>query len=111
MPDDTICQLVTLDVTSDEYSQVKKIFTSTMPTHQQQSTNNEFQWHQIVKIERIQNPVLYTRYVATKKSTSEKNSSGFRNERTLFYGCPQEVTDKINHCGFNQTTAGNNGLF
>ena len=112
MPEDTICHMVTLDVSSDEYSQVKKLFTATMPVPQPQLTDDDLmplQWNHIVKIQRIQNPLLYTQYTARKKRISQCNSSGFQNERKLFYGCTQDVTDKIIHCGFSTTFAGNNG--
>ena len=113
MSDDTTCQMVTLDVNGDEYSQVKKLFTATMPTPQQQSTTCDilsFHWNHIVKIERIQNPSLYTQYATRKKGIGERNSSGLKNERKLFYGCHQDVKDKISHWGFNILFAGNNGM-
>lgn len=110
MPDNTICKTVTLDASSDEYSQVKRLFTATMPTPQQQSSISDLQWHHIVKIERIQNPALYTRYATRKKDIGERNSSGLKNERKLFYGCTQDVADKIIHWGFSTVFAGNNGM-
>lgn len=113
MPNDTMCQMVTLDTNSDEYSRVKKFFTATMPEPQQQSNACNillFHWNHIIKIERIQSPALYTQYMTKKKRIGEHNSSGFKNERKLFYGCCQDVKDKISHWGFNITFAGNNGM-
>ena len=113
MSDDTTCQMVTLDVNGDEYSQVKKLFTATMPTPLQQSTTCDilsFHWNHIVKIERIQNPALYTQYATRKKGIGECNSSGLKNERKLFYGCHQDIKDKISRWGFNILYAGNNGM-
>ena len=109
MSDDTICHMVTLDASSNEYSQVKKLFTATMPVPQQQFTMCDFHWNHIVKIERIQSPALYTQYMNRKKGIGECNSSGLKNEMKLFYGCRQDVVDKISHWGFDITFAGNNG--
>ena len=113
MQDITTCQMVTLDTNSDEYCRVKKFFTATMPMPQQQSTTCDimsFHWNHIVKIERVQSPALYTQYVTRKKGIGECNSSGFKNERKLFYGCHQDVKDKISHWGFNIVFARNNGI-
>ena len=113
MPDDAVCHTVTLDVSSDEYSQVEKLFAATMPVPQPQLANDDlmtFQWQHIVKIERIQNPLLYTQYMAKKNDIGQHNSSGL-NEKVLFYGCSRSVTNQIIHCGFSSKFAGNNGMY
>ena len=55
--------MVNLDVNSDEFSSVKKSFEDTCPSPQT---------YQIVKIERVQNPVLYRQYMVQKMNMDQK---------------------------------------
>ena len=63
----------------------------------------------IVKIQRIQNPMLYAQYIAKKKDMERHNPPGQRNEWRLFHGTPVDVCPKINQQGFNRNFAGKNG--
>ena len=122
MPDGCVCHYEPLDVNSKEYNYVKNLFESSMPPPNLPAANNKNvkwtwtkqnlnQWHQIVKIERIQNPLLYSQYMGKKKAMDLHNPKGHQNERKLFHGCPKEVTEKISHLGFNRSFAGKNGNY
>ena len=63
----------------------------------------------IVKIQRIQNPMLYAQYIAKKKVMKKHNLPGFQNEQRLFHGTPADICPKINQQGFNRSFAGKNG--
>ena len=71
-----------------------------------QSSNN---YSSIVKIQRIQNPMLYSQYIAKKKDMDKHNPPGHQNEWKLFHGTPGNVCPKINQQGFNRSFAGKNG--
>ena len=98
MPPKTTCQMVTLDVNSSEYSTVKKYFEKTT-----------LHTYQFVKIECVQNPVLYQHYMVKKSDMDQRNPANIENERKLFHGCSGDVTEKICHQGFNRNFAGKNG--
>ena len=100
MPPKTTCLMVTLDVNGSEYTAVKQYFEQTMS-----------QAHQIVKIERIQNTVLYKQYMVKKNAIEQRNPMNKENERKLFHGCSGDVTEKICHQGFNRSFAGRNGKY
>ena len=53
----------------------------------------------IVKIERVQNPVLYRTYAIRKQKMDEGKGS---NEQWLFHGTPSTNCQLINHSGFNR---------
>ena len=115
MPQGATCYVVVLDPEATEYDEVKSKFEITMSSskiNQQQppSHNTVGQWSKIIKIERIQNPFLYTQYVAKKKTMDQHNPSTIVNERELFHGCPGDVAEKISHHGFNRSFAGKNGM-
>ena len=97
MPKEVMCTLVELNPRSQEYITVKTKF--------EESTRHG----QIVKIERIQNTVLYSQYMARKRTMEMKNPPGTTNEVGLFHGCPRNVADKISHQGYNRSFAGKNG--
>lgn len=101
MPDGCACHYETLDAQSKEYKDVKALFESSLPSPSPT----------IVNIERIQNPLLYSQYVTRKKAMDLHNPKGHQNERRLFHGCPQDVTEKISHLGFNRSFAGKNGKY
>ena len=60
----------------------------------------------IVKIERVQNPVLYRTYAIRKQKMDEGKGS---NEQWLFHGTPRANCQLINHTGFNRSFHGKNG--
>lgn len=62
--------------------------------------------NQILKIERVQNPVLYGPYAIRKQKMDEGKGS---NENWLFHGTPGENCALINHTGFNRSFHGKNG--
>ena len=66
-------------------------------------------YNTIVKIQRIQNPMLYSQYIAKKKDMEKHNPPGHQNEWRLFHGTPPDVCPKINQQGFNRNFAGKNG--
>ena len=115
MPQEVPCRVVVLDPISTEYAEVKSKFENTMPPSSISQSNppvgnyGSYSGH-IVKIERIQNPFLYGQYVAKKKIMDQHNSKHTVNERELFHGCPEDVTGKISHHGFNRSFAGKNGI-
>ena len=80
-------------------------FTRVAPLYQ--PTSNMY--NTIVKIQRIQNPMLYSQYIAKKKDMEKHNPPGHQNEWRLFHGTPPDVCPKINQQGFNRNFAGKNG--
>ena len=75
-----MCKLVRLQPTSPEYLDVVKAFQSTLPTAA------------IVKIERIQNTWLWTRYQQDKQRIVQKSTTG-ANELILYHGT--RTTDPV----------------
>ena len=106
---------------SKEYNEVLQEFNKTMtmvpmpvaaPTtvfYQPNLYESDNTYNTIVKIQRIQNPMLYSQYIAKKKDMEKHNPPGHRNERRLFHGTPADVCPKINQQGFNRSFAGRNG--
>ena len=110
MPEGSICHFEPLDVKSKEYNDVKTLFeSSTSKPFTIRSIYN--QRYQILKIERIQNPQLYSQYMGKKKAMDLHNPKGHQNERKLFHGCSKDVAEKISHLGFNRSFAGKNGSY
>jgi len=110
MPENTSCVLIALDPSDQEYIYVKsRIEHSLKPVNVTQSGSLAGQYQRIIKIERVQNTVLYAQFVARKKSMDQKNSADTVNELELFHGCPRDVAYKISHQGFNRSFAGRNG--
>jgi len=109
MSENISCVLVALDPSDQEYVYVKsRIEHSLEPSTQPGSLAGQYQ--RIIKIERVQNTVLYAQFVARKKSMDQKkNSADTVNELELFHGCPRDVAYKISHQGFNRSFAGRNG--
>lgn len=87
--------LVNLQTSDPEYNMVASAF--------RQTCSNFF----IEKIERIQNPALWRRYQAYKKSMDEKNGN-VRNEKHLFHGTEASSLPQLNSNGFNRSYAGKN---
>ncbi|XP_011616660.2 protein mono-ADP-ribosyltransferase PARP14-like isoform X1 [Takifugu rubripes] len=93
---DEFLKVVNLDPGSEEYLNVKQKATSSG-----RSLN-------ILKIERIQNAVLWQGYQALKKSLEQKNGHS-NNERLLFHGTKAQSVKFINKSGFNRSYAGMHG--
>ena len=111
MPKEVTCIMVELTQRSQEYVTVKNKFEESMHASQQLVYVLAFaaQYKQIVKIERVQNTVLHSQYMARKRTMEAKNPPGTVNEVGLFHGCPRDVADKISHHGYNRSFAGKNG--
>ncbi|XP_041371226.1 protein mono-ADP-ribosyltransferase PARP14-like isoform X2 [Gigantopelta aegis] len=62
----------------------------------------------LIKVERIQNQNLYTKYKAAKKTMERKNSK-ITNENILWHGTNGEVVESICINGFNRCYRGRNG--
>ncbi len=63
----------------------------------------------IIKIQRIQNPTLYSQYIARRNKMDKLNPQGWQNERQLFHGTKPNNCPTINHGGFNRSYCGQNG--
>ena len=108
MTDPTTNKVVSLRVfvlapTSKGYKFALGEFDRTMKSKSKYST--------IVKIERIQNPVLYRQYSAKKKHLDSHNPSGLQNERWLFHGTKEASITLINKTNFNRSYRGQNGMY
>ena len=102
------CHVVELDSNSKEFREVEGKFNNTMQ-HGTIMRGMLLPHQGIRKIERIQNPALYSQYVARKKAMKLKNPD-LEVEKRLFHGCASDTVDKINHGGFNRSYAGKNGM-
>ena len=94
------CHVVKLSATSQEYQDVAVQFQSTLGKNK----------YEILNLERVQNPKLYTQFVARKKTMGKANPHG-QNEKQLFHGCAYGVMNQINHGGFNRSYAGLHGKY
>jgi len=109
------CSLITLKTTDQEYADVQTKFEASLVSSHGSVYKTAMysgysrQYSKIVKIERVQNIVLYAQYVARKKTMDQQNPQNINNEIELFHGCPKDVADKISHQGFNRSFAGKNG--
>uniref|UniRef100_A0A8B8E892 Poly [ADP-ribose] polymerase n=1 Tax=Crassostrea virginica TaxID=6565 RepID=A0A8B8E892_CRAVI len=63
---------------------------------------------EIVKLERIQNKMLYQQYLAKKKLLDSQNPQGTKNERDLWHGTAPDAVNSINSFGFNRSYCGRN---
>lgn len=104
--------IVDLDSKSKEYQEVLKNFQSTvkLAADQSQPPAPGCSYNSIIKIQRIQNLVLHSQYVARKKVLDQDNPSGHTNEMRLFHGTSADTCPKINQQGFNRSFAGRNGM-
>ena len=91
-------QAVPLDTHSKEYENVSNIF---YLTAKQKPT--------ITRIDRLQNPYLFRRYMLRKQKMDKDN--GRNNERQLFHGTSSDRTININTQGFNRSFSGEHGEF
>ncbi len=95
MPPGTKVQSVKLAPGSEEYQDVMVKFFSTLGDAN------------ILKIERIQNPVLYQSYMVRKKQMDIE--TGGNSERQLFHGTDAKKINHINTQGFNRSLCGEHG--
>ena len=119
---------VKLDKKSQEYQKVQRMFDISMQQQQQsQATRLSAAaaivgslsvvpitsriYSSILKIERVQNPTLYSQYMARKKEMDKFNPPGHQNERWLFHGTKPETCPNISHGGFNRSYCGQNGMY
>lgn len=109
MAENSSCVLVALDPSDREYVYVKSRIDHSLIADATQPASHAGYYRKIIKIERIQNTVLYAQFVARKKSMNQKNSVEVVNELELFHGCPKDVAYKISYQGFNRSFAGRNG--
>lgn len=102
---------VPLDPSSVEYIEVKAAFDKTMTpaTYSGYSAYRGSYYSSVVKILRIQNPILYAQYIARKKAMDKHNKPGHENERRLFHGTSEKICSEINRNGFNRSHAGKHG--
>ncbi|KAI8507644.1 positive regulation of interleukin-4-mediated signaling pathway [Branchiostoma belcheri] len=88
-----LCHLVKLKSSSTEYKTV----------------SSKFGLGNIVSIERVQNPTLWSQYCAQKQKISLKNP-GQNIEQELWHGSSADSCVKIYHNGFNRSYAGVHGV-
>ncbi|CAH1268229.1 PARP14 [Branchiostoma lanceolatum] len=88
-----LCHLVKLKSSSNEYRTV----------------SGKFGLGNIVSIERVQNPTLWSQYCAQKQKISLKNP-GKNIEQDLWHGSSADSCVKIYHNGFNRSYAGAHGI-
>ncbi|XP_055008012.1 protein mono-ADP-ribosyltransferase PARP14-like isoform X2 [Boleophthalmus pectinirostris] len=92
--DTTSTKVFTVAPGSPEYSRVEQLFKA--------SCNKN-----IIKIERIQNQVLWESLQLKRKAMDQKNGHQ-NNERQLFHGTSHDTIALINEHGFNRSYAGKN---
>ena len=119
--------VVDLDSTSQEYQGIQQQFNASMVPQQRRSirsvhsaqvaaaallsySSQSPSYSSIIKIQRIQNPTLYSQYIARKKKMDKLNPQGCQNERRVFHGTKSDTCSKINYGGFNRSYCGQNGL-
>ena len=88
-----LVQLITIASSSQEYQEVLKHF-----------VDRGGNASQLYQVDRIQNPQLYSRYLAFKKSMR-----GQANEMRLFHGTDAANIDSINAHNFSRSFAGVHG--
>ncbi|XP_035860523.1 poly(ADP-ribose) polymerase family member 14-related sequence 1 isoform X2 [Sander lucioperca] len=94
MPANTSCQAVPIAAGTTEHTEVLNLFRATC-------TQN------VIKIERIQNPLLW-KSLQIKKRDMEQRNNHQNNESRLFHGTCHSTVDHINEHGFNRSYAGKN---
>ncbi|XP_034416748.1 poly(ADP-ribose) polymerase family member 14-related sequence 1 isoform X2 [Cyclopterus lumpus] len=94
MPANSTSQVVLINAGTAEHTEVLTLFQATCK-------------QTVIKIERIQNPVLWKSLQIKKCDMEQRNNHG-NNEKRLFHGtCPNTVAH-INEHGFNRSYAGKN---
>ncbi|XP_042351029.1 poly(ADP-ribose) polymerase family member 14-related sequence 1 [Plectropomus leopardus] len=94
MPANTSCQAITIKAGTAEHTEVLKLFQSSCQ-------------RPVIKIERIQNPVLW-KSLQIKKHDMEVRNKHQNNEKRLFHGTCHTTVAYINEHGFNRSYAGKN---
>ncbi|XP_069389111.1 protein mono-ADP-ribosyltransferase PARP14-like [Paralichthys olivaceus] len=94
MPPNTSCLTVPIQAGTAEHIAVLSLF--------QASCNRT-----VVKIERIQNPMLWKSLQIKKRDIEQRNGHS-NNERHLFHGTIEALVNTINEHGFNRAYAGKN---
>ena len=100
---------VDISTSSTEYTKVESQFSASMGASGSLVPAMQLPYRGILKIQRIQNPVLYGQYIIRKKAMDKANQGNVPNERQLFHGCPRDVIDSISSTGFNRSYC--NGKF
>jgi poly [ADP-ribose] polymerase 10/14/15 len=108
---EAVCHTIALDSASKEYNAVLEAFEETMTNGFPVGDTNTRHYTAIKSIKRIQNPKLYSQYIARKKQMDESNPPGHQNERKLFHGCAVNAIESINHGGFNRSFCGKNATY
>ncbi|XP_078007433.1 uncharacterized protein LOC110216977 [Phascolarctos cinereus] len=96
--DDNPVKIVKLSPNLVEYQRVARKF------------NHSMDRSAIHKIERIQNPYLWTSYIYKRNWMEKKNPPGVRNENFLFHGTPAQNCSSIIENGL-KSTCRQNGLY
>nr|XP_033473820.1 poly(ADP-ribose) polymerase family member 14-related sequence 1 [Epinephelus lanceolatus] len=94
MPPNTSCMAVTIKAGTAEYTEILNLFQASCQ-------------RPIIKIERIQNPVLW-KSLQIKKRDMELRNKHKNNEKRLFHGTCHTTVAYINEHGFNRSYAGKN---
>ncbi|XP_052773432.1 protein mono-ADP-ribosyltransferase PARP14-like isoform X1 [Mya arenaria] len=97
MRPDELVKTVKLQSSDMEYQKVEKEFLATLAGQ-----------HNIASIERVQNPTLYTQYMAKKKQMEIANKGTKMNERMLWHGTAHSAVPSIGAHGFNRFYCGKN---
>lgn len=93
-----LCDLIRLDVNSEEYKKTENIF---------KNNGMDKKYQRIISIDRIQNQALWVQYTAHKKRFEERDPQTV-NERILFHGTTSESISSIWKMGFNRSYCGKN---
>ncbi|XP_053185149.1 poly(ADP-ribose) polymerase family member 14-related sequence 1 isoform X2 [Scomber japonicus] len=94
MPANTSSHAVTIQAGTAEHNEVLKLFQATCK-------------QAVIKIERIQNPILW-KGLQIKKRDMEQRNGHQNNEKRLFHGTCHSTVSIINELGFNRSYAGKN---
>ncbi|XP_032368806.1 poly(ADP-ribose) polymerase family member 14-related sequence 1 isoform X2 [Etheostoma spectabile] len=94
MPANVSCHVVPIAAGTTEHNEVLNLFQATCK-------------QAVIKIERIQNPVLW-KSLQIKKRDMDRRNNHQNNEKRLFHGTCHSTVDYINEHGFNRSYAGKN---
>ncbi|XP_060564916.1 protein mono-ADP-ribosyltransferase PARP14-like [Ruditapes philippinarum] len=100
-------RVVSLLADSQEYTAIEKQFKDS--AGQYTDANKQLHDYTVVKIERVQNKVLWEQYQSKKKHLEDQNPPSTINERQLWHGTSADPVDSINAHGFNRSFCGKNG--
>ncbi|XP_060945027.1 uncharacterized protein LOC133022028 [Limanda limanda] len=97
MPPNTTCVAVPIHAGTPEHTEVLNLFQASCK-------------QTVIKIERIQNPMLW-KSIQIKKRDIEQRNGHANNERRLFHGTTETLVNTINENGFNRVYAGKNAAY